>query len=147
MKIYLDVCCYNRPFDDLSNDRNRFESEAICIILERCEKGIYEIISGDIIEYEIIRMPNKDKQDSVMRLLGISKNKAKLNNKIIDRAKEIEEFKIKPFDALHLASAEFSGIKCFLTTDDALIKKATKVDFTFKVTNPIDFLHGEIFNE
>ncbi|EHL04249.1 hypothetical protein HMPREF0322_05169 [Desulfitobacterium hafniense DP7] len=29
MKIYLDNCCLNRPFDDLSNDMVRMEAEAV----------------------------------------------------------------------------------------------------------------------
>ncbi|HPZ08922.1 MAG TPA: hypothetical protein PL110_12455 [Candidatus Eremiobacteraeota bacterium] len=33
MKIYLDTCCLNRPFDDQTQDRNRLEAEAIMIIL------------------------------------------------------------------------------------------------------------------
>ena len=49
MKIYLDVCCYSRPFDDLVVDRIRIEAEAVSIILERCEKGIYELISSEMI--------------------------------------------------------------------------------------------------
>lgn len=29
MRIYLDVCCLNRPLDDLSIGRNRLEAEAV----------------------------------------------------------------------------------------------------------------------
>jgi len=38
MKIYLDACCLNRPFDDQSQARIRVESEIIIFILSR----IYE---------------------------------------------------------------------------------------------------------
>ncbi len=34
-KIYLDVCCLNRPFDDWTQERIRFEGEAILSIMER----------------------------------------------------------------------------------------------------------------
>ncbi len=33
MKIYLDNCCYNRPFDDQTQDRIHIESEAVLVIL------------------------------------------------------------------------------------------------------------------
>ncbi|MDQ2085741.1 hypothetical protein RBH29_04740 [Herbivorax sp. ANBcel31] len=36
MKIYLDVCCYNRPYDDNLDDRIEIESNAILSILNRC---------------------------------------------------------------------------------------------------------------
>jgi hypothetical protein len=34
-RIYLDVCCLNRPFDDQRQDRIRLEAEAIERILDR----------------------------------------------------------------------------------------------------------------
>jgi len=33
MRIYLDVCCLNRPFDDQTQERIHLESEAVLIIL------------------------------------------------------------------------------------------------------------------
>ena len=33
MKLYLDTCCYNRPFDDQTQERIHLESEAILTIL------------------------------------------------------------------------------------------------------------------
>jgi hypothetical protein len=35
MKIYLDTCCLNRPFDDQRQARIRLESEAVTLILEK----------------------------------------------------------------------------------------------------------------
>ena len=32
MKIYLDNCCFNRPFDDQTQERIHLESEAILMI-------------------------------------------------------------------------------------------------------------------
>jgi len=32
-RLYLDVCCLNRPFDDQSQDRIRLEAEAVRVIL------------------------------------------------------------------------------------------------------------------
>lgn len=32
--VYLDNCCYNRPFDDRSNIRNYLEREAVLIIMQ-----------------------------------------------------------------------------------------------------------------
>jgi len=34
LKIYLDNCCYNRPFDVLTQERLRLESEAIVAIVK-----------------------------------------------------------------------------------------------------------------
>jgi hypothetical protein len=37
--IYMDVCCFNRPFDDLRQERIRLEAEAVMLILERFQKS------------------------------------------------------------------------------------------------------------
>jgi len=29
MKVYMDVCCYNKPFDNQGDDRIHIESEAV----------------------------------------------------------------------------------------------------------------------
>jgi hypothetical protein len=39
MRIYLDVCCLSRPFDNQSQERVRLESEAVLMILHRIETG------------------------------------------------------------------------------------------------------------
>ncbi len=39
VKVYLDVCCLNRPFDDQRQSRIRLESEAVLLILARCKSG------------------------------------------------------------------------------------------------------------
>ena len=147
MKLYLDVCCYNRPFDDLSDDRVRMEAEAVSVILDRCEHGLYELVSSDIIEYEISKIINQDKRDAVSRLAQIAKRTVKINNEIKSRAYDFENSKIKPFDALHLGFAQVAGIDLFLTTDERIIKKKDSLNITFRILNPLDFIHEELFNE
>jgi hypothetical protein len=39
MKIYLDVSCLNRPFDDQGQARVRLEAEAVTVILAKCDLG------------------------------------------------------------------------------------------------------------
>ncbi|BAY02118.1 hypothetical protein ACOWPH_21415 [Anabaena sp. PCC 7938] len=38
-RIYLDVCCLNRPFDDQTQWRTRLETEAILEIINHCLSG------------------------------------------------------------------------------------------------------------
>ena len=39
MRLYLDACCFNRPFDDLSQIRIRLEAEAVEWIREESRSG------------------------------------------------------------------------------------------------------------
>ncbi|WP_268744301.1 hypothetical protein [Leptolyngbya sp. Heron Island J] len=38
-RLYLDVCCFNSPFDDWRQQRVRLKGEAVLEILERCQQG------------------------------------------------------------------------------------------------------------
>lgn len=47
MRIYLDACCINRPFDDQIQDRIRLESEAVLLVLGHCAEGRWQWVSDD----------------------------------------------------------------------------------------------------
>ena len=55
MTLYLDNCCYNRPFDDQTHDRIHIESEAVLAALKGALGVVgaarfiqqYDIGSGD----------------------------------------------------------------------------------------------------
>ena len=53
MKIYLDACCLNRPFDDQRQPRIRLEAEAISLILQNFHQRKWEWIGSDILVYEL----------------------------------------------------------------------------------------------
>lgn len=53
MLIYLDMCCFNRPFDDQSQERVRLESEAVLLILDRCQRGKWQLVGSEAIALEI----------------------------------------------------------------------------------------------
>lgn len=68
MKVYLDACCLNRPFDDQSQDRIRLESEAIIIILNLLYKGEWKWIGSEALEIEIENTPNIEKRHYLKRI-------------------------------------------------------------------------------
>ena len=61
-RIYLDVCCLNRPFDDQRQDRIRLEAEAVLLILGHCEAGAWQWISSAIVEEEVNNMPSYERR-------------------------------------------------------------------------------------
>ncbi|ETR67396.1 MAG: hypothetical protein OMM_11646, partial [Candidatus Magnetoglobus multicellularis str. Araruama] len=52
MKIYLDNCCYNRPFDDQSQLRIKLESEAKLKIQYEIRAGKYQLAWSYILDLE-----------------------------------------------------------------------------------------------
>lgn len=144
MKIYLDNCCYNRPFDDQTQERIYLESQAILAILQRGESGIYKIVGSDILELEFEQMHNVIKKLQVKTLYNISDKCIFYNEEIQNRSKEImQKSKIKAFDSLHIALAEAAKADVMLTTDDKLEKMAKKLDLKIKVMNPLKFVLEE----
>lgn len=52
MKLYLDNCVFNRPFDDQSNIKILLDAEAKLKIQENIRLGIYELVWSYILDYE-----------------------------------------------------------------------------------------------
>lgn len=52
MKIYLDICVYNRPFDDQSQPRIMFESQCLVIILAHASSGDMKSLNSFALKYE-----------------------------------------------------------------------------------------------
>lgn len=147
MKIYLDCCCFNRPFDDLGDDIVRMEAEAIISIIDRCENNVWELWSSDILLDEIDNTPDLARKQKVLLLFRVAKKHIDLSPGIILRAGELERSGIKPYDALHLASAEAGHVDVFLTTDRKLINAAKRTDITVNVVNPLIWLTEVLYNE
>ena len=52
MKVYLDNCCFNRPFDDQSSLTVRLETEAILDVQGKIESGIISVGWSYILDLE-----------------------------------------------------------------------------------------------
>ena len=142
MKVYLDVCCFNRPFDDHAQDRVRLESEAILTILEHTQSRMWAIIGSEVIDIEISKIPDDDLRCKVNILTGMKQKFITVNNDVEIRAKELEKLGFKSFDALHIACAEKGDADILLTTDDIFLSKALQSRNILKVRveNPLRWL-------
>lgn len=139
MNVYLDNCCMNRLFDDQSNRRVRFESEAVKVILSFCDQRRWH----NIAQFEVEQIPDEDRKKKLQLLMGQTDEVVKIDKTISLRAKELEEQGIQAFDALHLACAE-DGADVFLTVDDNLLKQALGIeDLKVSVNNPVVWLMKE----
>jgi len=121
MKLYLDACCLNRPFDDQTQDRIRLETEAIILILNRLYTSNWKWVSSEVLTYEIGKTPDIERKTRVSSLLDFSANHILITPVFIQRAQEVEELGFNAYDALHLACAEKGEVDVFLTTDDHIL--------------------------
>jgi predicted nucleic acid-binding protein len=141
-RVYLDVCCLNRPFDDQRQDRIRLEAEAVLLILEHCETGEWQWISSAVVEEEIAKTPDRERRYRVRNMLAWAQVTVALTDAEVDRAREIKAMGFRTYDALHLACAEQSGADVFLTTDDRVIRTAMRhaEKLSIRVANPLEWL-------
>lgn len=142
MLVYLDVCCLNRPFDDQSQERIRLESEAVLLILERCQSEAWQLLGSDAVDYEVSRIPDTERQRKVIHLASVAKAKQPITDSVEARAKELERLGFMALDALHLAGAEAGDADVLLTTDDQMMSKARRHRdvLRVRVENPILWL-------
>ena len=149
MKIYLDNCCYNRPFDDQSQQRICDETNAITSIINRAKINGDIILSSDVLLFEIGEIQDSEKKAKIFSTLNKSaREKVSMNSKIFQRANEIVKVSnVKEMDALHISSAEFGNADIFLTTGDKLIRACKNLDLNVRVLNPVYYLEEAIKND
>lgn len=142
MKIYFDVCCLNRPFDDQTQNRIRLEAEAILLILTHIQTNDWIWASSEVVLDEIEQTPNKKRRERLHQLIAHVHESYTLTDQDIDRAKSLVKQGFASMDALHIACAERCGVEVFLTTDDKLLRQATRLleQISIPVDNPLNWL-------
>jgi hypothetical protein len=139
MKIYLDNCCFNRPFDDQSQLRIRLEAEAKLKIQEDISMGIHELAWSYILDYENSRNPFQERKRQISKWRNYAKDDIEESWKLIEIANRILTTGAKKSDALHIACAMRAKSDYFLSTDDGIIKKANLIQ-EINITDPIGFI-------
>ena len=72
MKIYLDACSLQRPLDNKTQIRVALEAEAVLGVLALCEAGDLDLISSEVLAFEVARTPQLSRREygSEMRSLN-----------------------------------------------------------------------------
>lgn len=139
MRVYLDNCCYNRPFDDQAQLTVRLETVTKLAVQWMMATGVVEYAWSKALDYEISYNPFPKRRTSIQWWKSGAVAYVETTEEIIKRGEEIERLGVKPKDALHLASAEKGGCNVFLTTDRGILKKVSALG-GMKIMNPVQFI-------
>ena len=139
MKIYLDNCMFNRPFDEQTHIRVRLETETKLAIQEEIRRGTYQLIWSYILDYENSKNPFQERREQIIKWKKYALTDIEENTEIIKTALLLNSKGLQKMDSLHIACAVFAKADYFLTTDDKVIKKANTLT-GIKITDPIDFI-------
>lgn len=137
MKIYLDNCCFNRPFDDQTQLKIHLESQAKLFIQHKIISKEHQLVWSFILEYENSQNPYEIRKNTIIKWEDLASEIILQKEEIIRIAEKLNAMGIKSKDALHVACAVFSDCDYFITTDRKLLNIRIK---EIKINNPIDFV-------
>ena len=144
LKIYLDNCCYNRPFDEVRNTEIDMEIIAKLAIQLMVQQGKIELVWSYILTYENSLNPKIINKENIILWKDIAYKNILENEEILSKAEEYQIKGLKTLDSLHVACAVHAKCDAFITTDKGILKK--KID-DIKILNPIDFMREVINND
>lgn len=139
--IYLDVCCFNRPFDDQSQLLIRMQTEAKLYIQDGIRQGAFDLVWSAILDLENLANPDWDRRVSIQAWRMLAKMDVATTPSVETLAAGLAAGGVKPMDALHVASAIEAGASWFLTTDQALLRKMNH-ESRLRVADPVDFIRA-----
>ena len=140
MKIYLDMCCYNRPYDEQSQLKVAMETQSKLYIQNLIKEKRLELITSYMLRYECSNNPFEMRRNTILDF--IHKNTfayvgEERKEDIEVKATEIMRTGVKFKDACHVASAIYAGCEYFISTDMRLLKNKTD---EIKMVTPIEFV-------
>ncbi len=139
MRLYLDNCCFNRPFDDQSQIRIRLETEAKLKIQEEIRSGAFQLIWSYILDYENNKNPFPERKLRIQNWKRYAVSDVEEDAAIIEIARKLNKEGFHKIDSLHIACAIDAQCDYFLTTDDHILKHANLVK-NIKISDPIGFI-------
>lgn len=140
MKIYLDNCCYNRPYDDQSQLRISLETQAKLYIQDLIKQKKADLVTSYVLWYENSQNPFEMRKMSITEFILENTEEYIDIDKAEDikaKAEEIMKTGVKMKDAYHVACAIYAKCDYFFTMDDRLLKYDTN---EIQMLNPIDFV-------
>lgn len=140
MRLYLDNCCFNRPFDDQSQLKVRLETEAKLFIQQGILVGRYELVWSYILEFENRQNPYVNRYSAINDWKSIATVHCIETEDIIIFAESLFLLGIKVKDALHISCAVHSNTDYFITTDKKLLNTAIP---EIRIINPLMFINNE----
>jgi predicted nucleic acid-binding protein len=138
MRVYLDNCCLNRPFDDQTQLVIYLETQAVLAIQEQIIQNKLELVWSYMNIYENSKNVNEYVKNEISRWINYSKNPViQESPELLNEARLHIQRGVKLYDALHFSCSIIGNCDFFISTDKKLLKKLHK-RHTVKPVNPIE---------
>jgi len=143
MRIYFDVCCLCRPFDDQTMGRIRLEVTAVQEIIRRCANQEYILVTSEAITEELLKIPDIQKRLRVEKIASVAKESILIDEVIVSRMRELVAMGGDAMDSLHIACAERAGAVLLTTDDDLITFFKLHRNIQLHIENPVTWLKEE----
>ena len=140
MLIYLDLNCFNRPFDDQNQQRIALETAAVFSILQRLIEGLDQLAWSEVLDFENAQHPLPDRRTEIGSWSQRARVRIKIDEQVAARAEGLHAAGLAPLDATHLACAEVGDCACLVTCDDRFIRRARRLTTQVMVKTPVEYL-------
>ena len=140
MLLYLDLNCFNRPFDDQNQARIAQETAAVFAVLQRIVDGVDHLAWSGILDFENAQHPLVDRRGEIARWAHRAVMHIAVTPPIAARAHELTATGFRALDAAHLACAEVATCDRVLTCDDQMLRTARRVRVGVQVQNPVTYM-------
>ena len=140
LRIYLDNCCYNRPYDDQSMLAVAIEAKCKLYIQNLIRHNKYDLVSSYMLRYECSQNPYEMRKETIMQFIDAYASVYVGDERkaiIEETAQSIMRTGIKFKDACHVAVAIYAGCEYFISTDKRLLKYKTD---QIKMVTPTEFV-------
>jgi predicted nucleic acid-binding protein len=139
MRLYLDLCCFNRPFDDQGQLLVRIQTEAKLAVQQSIRSGAHTLVWPAILDLENAGNPDAERKTAIAEWKALAEFDVAMTAAVERLAFALAGDGLKAMDALHIASAIEAGAGCFLTTDKQILRRM-KSDQRIHVLDPVDFI-------
>ena len=140
MRVYLDNCCYNRPYDDQSQLRISLESQAKLHVQGMIKDGEIQLASSYMLMYENSKNRSETKRRAIEQFVANNTSvyiDETHSSEVENLAETIAATGVKSADAIHIACAILAKSDYLLTTDDRLLKYKND---NIMIVNPTEFI-------
>jgi len=139
MKVYLDNCCFNRPYDNQDHLSIKLETEAKLRIQEMIKEKKLLLIWSFMLDYENSANPGTSKRNSIYEWYDYSSAYISFKDDILRLSQKIASLGFGKKDSIHLSCAITGKSEYFITVDNGILCKSSCIS-DIKIIDPISFI-------
>ena len=137
LRVYLDNCCFNRPYDDQRRILIHIETEAKLVIQQMIKNRMLALIWSDVLAYENNDNPFDERRVKIAEWEQLAVLSVEMNVTILEKARAYMQTGLRQKDASHIACAMYANAAYFITVDKKILNKSVS---GITLINPVDFL-------